>query len=127
MSNRLNVSIIEGQREQREAAERIAARDGSLVGVWPEDKHPGIMSAPVGLDADGRIISPHPDWQRERDNAILAAVIFPERVPGPAAVLAQVADDYGIHELAREDSTDPEDARLSNLPHDEHEDFPQGE
>lgn len=98
VSGRSGSPIAERQRVQREAAERIAARDGSRVGYWPEDDRPGYVSPPVYF------------------------------IPaGPAIALARVADDYGIHERAREDSTDPEDALLVNLPHDEHEDFPQGE
>lgn len=105
-TGRLNASIAEHQRLQREAAERIAARDGSRVGYWPEDDQPGY-------------VSPAFTSREYAYRRYLGEFKRTARVPGPAAALAQVADDYGMHEQGRNwDSTAPEDALLVNLPHD---------
>lgn len=88
------------------AALAYEQRTGLPSGYWPDKVEA------VTLDVAGRIVWPA-QVQRQRDHARLAAVIFERDLPDT--------------EYDRDLSTDPDNGRLINLSHDEHEDFPQGE
>ena len=86
------------QEQQYDAAHALAARNKTTVGRWPEDARiEAERAARVSAQVEAEQINARLYGRAEADRK-LADIIFPERT--------------------REDSTDPEDALLMNLPHD---------